>query len=142
MWLRSERGRHVESGATPDYCNFSNEAELAAIYAGIYRTVTKWPKTEAILVRSDCTTALQWMDGRSQARSAGARRLVKRIVKLKAEHNVRLIPRWVKAHRSGSDTDVWLNRRVDEMAREIMKNERQRATGNSFAPGPVTRSGG
>ena len=103
VWLRSERGRHVESGATPDYCDYSNEAELAAIYAGIYRTVTRWPKTEAILVRSDCTTALRWMEGRSQVRSAGGQRLVKHIGKLKVEHNVRLIPRWVKGPRSHED---------------------------------------
>jgi len=142
IWLRSERGRHIESGAVPDYCQYSNEAEFAAIYAGIYRAVTKWPKTTAILVRSDCTGALHWMERRYPINSQAGRRLQKRIAELKEKRKVRLIPRWVRGHRGGKDTDVYLNRRVDEMAREIMLTERQRVVGNSFAPGPVARPGG
>ncbi len=126
VWLRSELGRHVESGPTPDYCRFSNHAELAAIYAGIYRAATKWPETEAVLVRSDCTTALHWMEGRYRPRSDAGRRLVERIQKIQDGHDVRLISRWVKGHREGAGVDVWLNRRVDQMAKKVMADERIR----------------
>lgn len=131
VWLRSDFGRHIESGVVPDYCDFSNEAEFAAIYAGIYRAVTKWPDTSAVLVRSDCTTALQWMEMRYQARSQGGQRLQEHVRKLKKDHDVRLIPRWVKGHRHGKDTDVYLNNRVDEMAGKVMRQERQRVRTNT-----------
>jgi len=125
IWLRSERGRHVENGATPDYCQNASEAELVAIYAGIYRALTRWPETTAILVRSDCTTALDWMMDRYYPKRKGGQRVAKKIRQLRYQRGVRLIPRWVKAHREGSETDVYLNRRVDELAREMMVGQRK-----------------
>jgi ribonuclease HI len=126
IWLRSGEGRHVESGPSPRYCVSSNEVEFVAIYAGIYRAVTRWPSTTAILVRSDSTTALGWMEGSHEARGRMGRRLQQLIAGITTKHNVCLIPRWVKGHRSGRGTDVWLNNRVDQMAREEMQRERRR----------------
>jgi len=127
IWLRSEHGRIVEDGPTPEYCQNSYEAELAAIYAGIYRTSRRWPMTAAILVRSDCQTALDLMENRYEARSGGGRRLATKIQELKARHDLRLIPRWVKGHQRGSKTDAWLNNKVDELARKVMEAERLKA---------------
>lgn len=127
IWVRNERARHIEKGPTPEYCNNSAEAELAAIYAGIYRIVTRWPDTTAILVRSDCQAALGWATDEFSPKpeKKSAVKLTKKIQLIKREHPVRLIPRWVKAHRKGSETDVYLNRRVDEMAREVMLSQRK-----------------
>ena len=125
IWIRSERGRFVENGKTPDYCQNSSEAELVAIYAGIYRTLTRWPETTAILVRSDCTAALDWMVGRHHPKKESGQRVANKIQQLKHQRGVRLIPRWVKAHREGSETDVYLNRRVDKLAREMMVGQRK-----------------
>ena len=127
IWLRSEQGRIVEDGPTPDYCDQSNEAELAAIYAGIYRTSKRWPTTTAILVRSDCQTALELMDKKYRPRSRGAHRLASKIHRLQEEGGFRLIPRWVKGHQRGNKTDAWLNNKVDELARKVMEAERKRA---------------
>jgi ribonuclease HI len=124
IWLRSERGRIVEDGVVPEYCSQSYEAELAAIYAGIYRTLSRWPNTTAILVRSDCETALHLMSNLYQGRHQGARRLATKIHGLQREVGVRLIPRWVKGHQRGTNTDAYLNNRVDEMARSVMEKER------------------
>jgi ribonuclease HI len=126
IWLRSERGRIIEDGPVPDYCKESYEAELAAIYAGIYRTLNRWSNTTAILVRSDCETALNLMSNRYQGRHRGARRLATKIHGLQREAGVRLIPRWVKGHQRGTKTDAYLNNRVDEMARAVMQSERVR----------------
>jgi ribonuclease HI len=104
---------------------------LAAIYAGIYRVATRWPQTEAILVRSDCQTALIWMrkSKRSQLRPEGAKRLLGKIETLQQKNpsGLRLIPRWVKGHQRGSKTDAWLNNKVDELARKVMEAERLKA---------------
>ena len=126
IWLRSEQGRIVEDGPIPDYCTQSHEAELAAIYAGIYRTVKRWPMTEAILVRSDCQTALELMGQKYRPRSRAAHRLVGKVQKLKTHHNLRLIPRWVKGHQTAKKTDAWLNNKVDELARKVMEAERMK----------------
>lgn len=126
IWLRSNQGRIIEHGATPDYCDFSNEAELAAIYAGIYRGLTRWPQTTAILVRSDCRDALNLMENRHEAPTQSGRRLAKKIHDLQAQRGVRLIPRWVKGHQRGTEVDAYLNNRVDELARTMMRRERRR----------------
>ena len=49
-----------------------------------------------------------------------------KIQELKAHHNLRLIPRWVKGHQRGTKTDAWLNNKVDELARKVMEAERKR----------------
>jgi ribonuclease HI len=51
---------------------------------------------------------------------------VERIQKIQDGHDVRLISRWVKGHREGAGVDVWLNRRVDQMAKKVMADERIR----------------
>lgn len=127
VWLRSDQGRHVESGPMPDYCTSSNDAELAAIYAGIYRAATMWPQAEVVLVRSDSDTALNWMARRHEASSPGSRRLVAKIRDLEKQHRLRLVPRWVQSHQRGNTTDAYLNRRVDQMAYDEMCKERRRA---------------
>lgn len=126
IWLRSEYGRIVEDGPTPEYCRFSNIAELAAIYAGIYRAVTRWPDTRAILVRSDCKPALDLMEYRYASTHDGGRRLADKIQELRRQYDINLIPRWVKGHQRGSTTDAWLNNRVDEMSRAVMEAERKK----------------
>jgi ribonuclease HI len=136
IWLRSEQGRIVEDGATPDYCTQSYEAELAAIYAGIYRTSKRWPGTTAILVRSDCQTALELMDRKYRARSRSAHRLTTKIHQLQAQQGFRLISRWVKGHQRGSQTDAWLNNKVDELARKVMETERLKAQENTGHESP------
>lgn len=124
-WLRSERGRIIRSGPTPDYCRHAYEAEIAAIYAGLYLVTRSWPEAEAVLVRSDCTAALHLMQRRREASHRGARRLATKIEGLRIAHGIKLVPRWVKGHRGGEQTDAYLNRRVDEMARTVMRYQRR-----------------
>lgn len=125
LWLRSERGRHVENGVTPSYCKSSNDAELAAIYAGIYRAMRQWPNTTVILVRSDSDTALRWLMKTHHPSTEGGQRLIQKITDLQHNHGIHFIPRWVKGHRRGTATDIYLNRQVDAMAREVMVNQRK-----------------
>lgn len=126
VWLKSNQGRIVRSGLMPSYVQNSNDAELAAIFAGVYLATQKWPSTEAILVRSDSQTALRWMRSAEGDRRDETQRLAAKIQELRAKHNFRIIDRWVKGHRRGTQTDVWLNNRVDEMAREVMLKERSK----------------
>jgi len=119
VWLRSDEGRIIENGPTPGYCTLSYEAELAAIFAGVHLATTRWPGTEAILVRSDCQQALDLISEKRPPKDKhpGACRLVSKILEARNVANVRLIPRWVKGHQSGGKVDAWLNRRVDILSR-------------------------
>jgi len=128
VWLRSNSGRIVESGKTPEYVVNSNDAELSAIFAGIYRAVTQWSETEAILVRSDCQSALAQMEDPSRAYQPETRKLATKIRKLREKHNVKLISRWVKGHQKVAKTDAWINNQVDRMAGEQMREQRKKAT--------------
>lgn len=116
VWLRSERGRIVRAGTVPDYCEHAYEAELAAIFAGVYLTTASWPDTSAIVVRSDCDAALKLMSGRNLPRHQGAHMLTSKISEI--QKSIRLLPKWVKGHQSGDSTEAWINRKVDRLARE------------------------
>jgi len=124
IWLRSNRGRHVESGRTPDFCTQSNHAEFAAVYAGLYRAVTKWPETTAVLVVTDCAEIVRVLESDKVYQSV-LRRMKKRIDELRTQHQIRIVPRWVKGHRQGSQVDIYLNNQVDELARQVMAQERE-----------------
>lgn len=126
-WLRSECGRIVRSGVTPPYCVESYEAEIAAVFAGLHLAVTSWPTTTAVLVRSDCRSALDALAPGRAFRHEGAVKLASMISDLRERHSLRLIPGWVKGHRHGAAVDVHLNRQVDAKAKAVMRYERRRA---------------
>ena len=109
----------------PDYCVDSNDAELAAIYAGLYRALRIWPNTEVFVVRSDSQVALRWAHKGYDGHRQTTRRLRSRIDHLHQTHEFRIVPKWVKGHRYGTKTDVYLNNRVDEMARAEMVKMRE-----------------
>lgn len=127
VWLRSDKGRLIESGTLPGYIEESFEAELAAIYAGVYRAVTRWPETEAVFVRSDCETAFIKLDRPDTTWRPGAVRLVEKVLGLRDEHKIRLVKGWVKGHQRGHSTEAYLNRRVDHLARHEMEKARAEA---------------
>lgn len=124
VWVRSTYGRIVRAGVCPDYLTNSYEAEIAAIFAGLHLTTKAWPELKSILVRSDCTGALRALE--NPPRSPGGKRLHSKIVELRQEHGLKLIPAWVRGHQGGSRRDAWLNRKVDEMAKDKAQSARRR----------------
>lgn len=124
-WLRSNQGKIVRAGYVPDYCVYAYEAELAAVFAGIWTALQSWDATHTILIRSDCQQALALVDGQSAAKHYGACRLQSKLQELRRSSNVRLLTRWVKGHRRSSTTDAWVNNRVDQIARDRMQEQRK-----------------
>lgn len=130
VWLRSDRGRIVRGGKCPDYVRHPYEAELTAIFAGIWLAKKQWPETETVLVRSDCRDALALVQGTDPTydpdagRHRGSRALCAKIRELRQATGLRTIQRWVKGHQAGDDPPAWLNRTVDEIARVHMQRER------------------
>lgn len=119
VWARSDLGRVIRSGACPDYCTDSNDAELAAIYAGLYLVTRNWPQVTAVLVRSDSQVALAYLEMSKPPRNAGARRLWRRIKDLLAQHPLRLRTRWVKGHADpNAGTMAYLNNQCDKLAKQ------------------------
>ncbi len=118
IWLRSDRGRIVKSGACPDYVKTSGAAELAAIYAAIYVAIRMWgDEVSGVLVRSDCQTAQDWLEGRARARQKDARRLISLTESLLREHGVELRCRWVRGHQPRKrSTEAYLNDACDRLA--------------------------
>ena len=139
VWLKSDQGRVVTSGVIPAYVGRSHEAELAAIFAGIYLAMKEWPNTSRIIVRNDCGAALNLMAGKQlpKPRHVGAIRLIEKIDQFRPY--VKLIPRWVKGHQNTGTTEAWLNQRVDRMARLKAKIalEQVRQLSSAQAPTPA-----
>lgn len=127
VWLRSEQGRVIRSGTTPDYCTMAFEAELAAVFAGIHLARRHWNDTSKVIVCSDCEQALWLMTGRLSPSRYASSRLMSRIRKESKE--IRLVPKWVKGHRVTGGTDAYLNRRVDQMARKAARKAARRRGG-------------
>jgi ribonuclease HI len=127
-WLKSERGRIVKSGPGPDYIATSNEAEMAAIYAGVYLALRAWgDAVRGILVCSDCQSAMAHLAGEASSKRPGTARLAAKFRELLAGRNVVLRWRWVKGHqRKDSSRPAWLNVACDRLAGEARSGTRER----------------
>lgn len=127
VWARSDHGRLIKSGACPDYVSDSNDAELAAMFAGIHLIGQNWPGTKRILICSDSQVALGWvMDEKRIVRRPGTARLQKKIRKVCIEHGFAITPRWVKGHTGASTTQAYLNAKCDEFAGQARLRQQRR----------------
>ncbi len=131
VWLRSDAGRVVRRGACPQYVKGSSQAELAAMFAGMYLAVRNWgAAVGSILICSDCTTALDALapDARPSKRK-DVRRLQERIRALLDEHDIRLETRHVRGHQDPTkNTQSFLNGQCDRMARGARREMVKRST--------------
>lgn len=116
VWARSDRGRIVKSGPCPGYVDDSNDAELAAMFAGIYLIGQNWSDTNRILICSDSQTALRWVLDNERSRRETTAKLQKMIRKQCIEHGFSITPRWVKGHSGAGTTQAYLNAKCDEFA--------------------------
>lgn len=125
VWLRSAEGRHVQSGPCPHYVRTSHQAELSALYAGVYLALRLWPSARGVLLCSDCQGALLSARQDSRlSRDPATRRLQEKLRALLERSGVAIELRWVRGHqRANQGTAAWLNRACDRLARK----ERRRA---------------
>ncbi|MCG8424032.1 MAG: RNAse HI domain-containing protein [Proteobacteria bacterium] len=118
VWLRSGQGRIVRRGPCPPYVTSSYEAELAAIFAGIYLAANAWGAlVRGITVYSDCRAALEILTPEARPARAMAGRLQGKIRGLLNRYAVELETRWVKGHQPiSAGTAAYLNRQCDRLA--------------------------
>lgn len=134
IWARSELGRMIRSGSCPQYVVDSNDAELCAMYAGIYLVGKHWPQTERILICSDSTTALSLLKYRERSSREVPARLQGLVQGVCSQHGFKLVPRWVKGHSSANTIQAYLNNKCDEFAREaVNKGMKGKICGTSFS---------
>src|SRR5262245_41450797 len=97
IWLRSARGRIVRQGACPPYVRSANEAEMAAIFAGIYLARRAWgAAVRGLVVYTDSQTAIDVLTRDAKRSAPGIARLRERIRAFSDEHGIELDLRWVK----------------------------------------------
>jgi ribonuclease HI len=122
IWVKSERERVIRAGPCPPYVKDNNEAELAAIFAGLHVLSTRswFSDVGLVYVRSDCTSALRWMDvAPSAARHPGGLLLYEKIKALRTAHpRCELDIGHVKGHQGRSTRPGYVNDRVDVLSRE------------------------
>lgn len=122
VWLRSEEGRLVRRGPCPAYVKGSIEAELAAVFAGVYLARKTWgAAVRGVYVRTDCQAIVGMLQSPALrprvARShPGLARLWEKVRAFAAEHAIELDLRWVRGHQKGGSTQAWLNRQCDALA--------------------------
>ncbi len=126
VWLRSDRGRIRRQGLCPKYVVNANQAELAAIFAGLHLALTAWEGVRGINVRSDCQGALHWLAaGLPPARADATRRLQMKIRGLVETHGIELVPRWVRGHQRSSSVEAFLNNHCDRAAGTVRRSHGQ-----------------
>ncbi|WP_437934580.1 RNase H family protein [Sorangium sp. So ce341] len=122
VWARCVEGRVVRSGACPGYVTSSLEAELAAIFAGVFVACRTWgARIGGVVVRTDCQAAILLLTTdavrpRTQKRWPGAMRLRAKILALVKERGIDLELRWVMGHQASHSVQAYLNRACDELA--------------------------
>jgi len=122
VWLRSARGRIVRHGACPPYISSANEAELAAIFAGVYLARKVWgAAVRGLVVYTDSQAAVRFLsDETLKARilrnAPAIARLRERIRRFSGEHEIELDLRWVKGHQRTNTVRAYVNARCDQLA--------------------------
>ena len=135
VWIKGAQGRIIEWGACPAYVNAHNDAELAAIFAGLHLTVTRWPGLRRVLVRSDSKDALRRVSLRpSPARSPATEGLARKIDALIEKHALEIIPAWLRGHQTTDTRPAFINARVDALSRKARVAEQKRRAALAKAP--------
>jgi hypothetical protein len=122
VWLRSARGRIVRHGACPPYVSSANEAEMAAIFAGIYLARRTWGEAvRGLVVYTDSQAAVGFLGGealkaRIERNAPGIAKLRERIRTFSSEHGIELDLRWIKGHQRTNTVRAYLNARCDQLA--------------------------
>ena len=122
VWLRSARGRIVRQGACPPYVKSSDQAEMAAIFAGIYLAHRAWgAAVRGLVVYTDSQAAIGFLSkeaprARVQRKAPGVMRLREKIQALAEEHGIELDLRWVKGHQRTNTVRAYLNQQCDRLA--------------------------
>lgn len=120
--MRSARGRIVRRGACPSYVRSANEAEMAAIFAGVYMAWKAWgAAVRGLVVYTDSQAAVGFLNGealrpRIQRHAPGVARLRERIRAFAGEHGIELDVRWVKGHQQTNTVRAYLNAQCDRLA--------------------------
>jgi ribonuclease HI len=128
VWLRSVLGRVVRQGPCPPYVKSALEAELAAIFAGVYLAWQTWRSSvRGIVVRTDCQTAIDWLSlsqlsAKMCKKWPGAARLHSKIRSFVRECGIELDMRWVKGHQRTNTTQSYLNNACDKLAGRVSKS--------------------
>lgn len=148
VWLRSARGRIVRHGACPPYVSSANEAEMAAIFAGVYLARKAWGAAVCgLFVFTDSQAAIGFLNGealrpRVERSAPGIVRLRDRIRAFAAEHGIELDLRWVKGHQKTDSVRAYLNARCDLLAgaaREAAEKDGGRVNGTLAEKGRAER---
>ncbi|WP_437730748.1 RNase H family protein [Sorangium sp. So ce1335] len=127
VWARCVEGRVVRRGACPAYVTSSLEAELAAIFAGVFVAYRTWgARIRGVVVRTDCQAAIHLLTTdavrpRTQKRWPGAMRLREKILALVKERGIGLDLRWVMGHQASNSVQAYLNRACDKLAAKARK---------------------
>jgi len=127
VWLRSLAGRVLRRGPCPPYVKNSLDAELSAIFAGVYVAWRTWGgAVRGVVIRTDCQSAIDLLSGvtisaRFRRRWPGTIKLCTKIRAFADEHDIELDLRWVKGHQKGNTVQAYLNKECDRLAGEVAK---------------------
>lgn len=119
VWLRSNLGRLVRRGPCPAYVHSANEAEMAAIFAGLYLAHRTWgAAVRGIWIFTDSQAAIHVLtaDPHGKRSTLGVARLRDKIRTFAEEHGIELDLRWVKGHQKTNTQRAYLNGQCDRMA--------------------------
>jgi ribonuclease HI len=112
----------------------SLDAELSAIFAGIYLSHRAWgDSVRGVVVRTDCQVAIRLLTveslrQRTLNRNPGAVRLREKILAFAKQHAIELDFRWVKGHQSTNTVQAYLNRACDKLAAPTQSSGSHRAS--------------
>ena len=122
-WIRSGKGRLVNSGPCPREVQTSNQAELYAIYKALETIKTDLPKTVGVFLNSDSLMACEKTPLGSALINGASKKWQKEIHKIIKEQNWEYRTKHIRAHQKVRDTRTFINSQVDELARNALPKE-------------------
>ncbi len=122
-WIRSGKGRIINSGPCPRDVQTSNQAELYAVYMALETIKKELPKTLGILLNSDSLLACDKTPLGSSPIQGASKKWQKEIHRLIKEQTWQYRTRHIKAHQKVRCTRTFINSQVDELAKKALPTE-------------------
>lgn len=131
-WLRDAHTRILRNGPSPRWVSSANDAELTALFAGIWTAVSSLDTTQAniLVLKTDSQHAARlfgWDGGtKKEPKRIQVLDLIFRGFDLAERAGLKLIVKWVKGHQGTAYTQAYLNTQADRLAKEAMRTQRGR----------------
>lgn len=119
-WIRSGKGRIVESGVCPRSVMTSNQAEFYAVLKALEIIKEQLPRTRGLYLNADSKLVVDKIPLNAPAINGASRNQQKACHEILRDTKWGLQVRHIRSHQKIKDSKTFINNQVDELAKQAL----------------------